>query len=221
MAEEKKQGKEGKEGKEKRESAGDSNDPLIWIIALLFAVVVLGRLSLFIPEMIEAFRVSFIESGGYSFFGKTHRILKGILSFTAFISIVGISFVFLKYTALVRKQSAKLISLVPKPSVDTSEEEWMRIVRLAHSRSPADRKLAIIEADNILDAVVTRLGYSGDTVGEKLKNIEESEFATLNDAWEAHKVRNEIAHENIDISREDAIRVIMLYERVFREFEYI
>jgi len=72
-----------------------------------------------------------------------------------------------------------------------------------------------------LDAVVTRLGYSGDTVGEKLKNIEESEFATLNDAWEAHKVRNEIAHENIDISREDAIRVIMLYERVFREFEYI
>jgi hypothetical protein len=70
---------------------------------------------------------------------------------------------------------------------------------------------------------LTRQGYIGDGVGEKLKSIEPSEFGTLADAWEAHKVRNQIAHEGsaFNLSESLAHRTIARYESVFREFKAI
>ena len=47
----------------------------------------------------------------------------------------------------------------------------------------------------MLDDMLARQGYVGDGVGEKLKAAEPENFRTLQDAWEAHKVRNQIAHE--------------------------
>lgn len=100
--------------------------------------------------------------------------------------------------------------------------EWARIQQALQSDNPADWKVAIIEADTMLDTIVTRMGYPGGNLGEKLKAIEPSDFLTLNDAWEAHKVRNAIAHEgNYDLTRREVVRVIGLYENVFREFDCI
>jgi hypothetical protein len=86
-----------------------------------------------------------------------------------------------------------------------------------------NQKLAIIEADIMLDTMLTKIGYDGNTVAEKLKNVEESDFVTLQKAWEAHKVRNRIAHDGskFKISRGEAERVVNLFEQVFKEFYYI
>ena len=102
-------------------------------------------------------------------------------------------------------------------------ERWEHVTDLVSSENPNDWRQAIIEADIILDEMVTRLGYRGDGLGEKLKQIEESDFNTLNNAWEAHKVRNQIAHAGSDfiLTKREARRVIDLFESVFREFEYI
>ena len=67
-----------------------------------------------------------------------------------------------------------------------------------------------------------KLGYQGENLGERLKAIEPSDFITLQAAWDAHKVRNQIAHEtNFQLSKREVRRVIGLYEQVFREFKYI
>jgi hypothetical protein len=67
------------------------------------------------------------------------------------------------------------------------------------------------------------MGYMQESIGEKLKVIEPSDFTNIENAWEAHKIRNQIAHEGSDfmINEREAKRVIGLYETVFREFEYI
>jgi hypothetical protein len=46
---------------------------------------------------------------------------------------------------------------------------------------------------------------------------------TLNQAWEAHKIRNAIAHQGADflLSEREAKRVVSLYREVFQEFDYI
>lgn len=100
---------------------------------------------------------------------------------------------------------------------------WEKVQKLVKSSNLSDWKQAIIEADIILDDMIEKMGYEGENLGERLKNIEESDFITLNKAWEAHKVRNKIAHSGTEyvMSRNEVDRVIDLYKDVFEEFYYI
>lgn len=100
---------------------------------------------------------------------------------------------------------------------------WQHIQSLADGASASEWREAIIEADIMLDDMLSRQGYKGDGVGEKLKAVEPSDFNTLNDAWEAHKVRNQIAHEGsaFNLSEELTRRTIARYAAVFHEFEAI
>jgi hypothetical protein len=111
-----------------------------------------------------------------------------------------------------------------KPKTEEpSNRRWANIQSLVHSYNMNDWKQAIIEADTILDEMLDKMGYKGQSIGEKLKKIEPSDFITLNQAWEAHKVRNRIAHSgsNFSLSKDEAERIIGLYKEIFSEFFYI
>lgn len=88
------------------------------------------------------------------------------------------------------------------------------------SENPNDWKLAIIEADIILDEIVKERGYAGATLGERLRSISPSQLNSLDDAWAAHKVRNQIAHGGADfvLTHRLAEETINRYRRVFTEF---
>lgn len=102
-------------------------------------------------------------------------------------------------------------------------ESWENIKTLMESRNESDWRQAIMEADIILDSMLERMGYDGDSVGDKLKQIEESDFLTLSKAWSAHRVRNKIAHGGINfyLDKNEAERVIKNYQEVFEEFYFI
>lgn len=87
--------------------------------------------------------------------------------------------------------------------------------------NPTEWRMAIIEADNILYNVLNGAGYEGETLGEMLTNASRVNFATLENAWEAHKIRNMVAHEGPDatLDKREAKRVVSLFESVFREFD--
>jgi hypothetical protein len=121
------------------------------------------------------------------------------------------------------KEKARDISdkrLVEKPQPN---KKWLKVVEHVSSPNPADWRLAILEADILLNEILDKMGYKGVTIGEKLKSIERSDFDHLNDAWEAHKTRNMIAHEGSEfrLSQSEAKAVIAKYERVFKEFYFI
>lgn len=102
-------------------------------------------------------------------------------------------------------------------------EDWQKVLAHAHSENPAEWRVAIIEADIMLDELLTALGYQGEGVGEKLKSVDPSNMLTLDAAWEAHKVRNRIAHsgKDFELSEREVKRITMLFESVFREFGLI
>ncbi len=108
-------------------------------------------------------------------------------------------------------------------NVDEKSEQWDVVLEHMKSPRPTEWKLAIMEADNMLEDLVRKVGYEGETLGERLKSIDPSDFRSIEGAWEAHKVRNRIAHEgaSFDLTEREAKRVIRLYEQVFKEFEYI
>lgn len=108
-------------------------------------------------------------------------------------------------------------------TVGYKNEKWMRVLKHLASENQSDWRLAILECDIILEEMVEVMGYRGDNLGEKLKQVERSDFNTIDEAWEAHKIRNAIAHEGADflLSHHEAKRVVGLYQKVFEEFKFI
>lgn len=102
-------------------------------------------------------------------------------------------------------------------------ETWEHIRAKLLSDSTSDWRLGIIEADIYLDRQLDAKGYFGDTIGDKLKNLTPDKLPSVQIAWEAHKVRNRIAHDGADfaLTMPEARRVLSYYEIVFRDLGVI
>ncbi len=100
---------------------------------------------------------------------------------------------------------------------------WAKILEHANSTNENDWRHAILDADIMLDELLDSQGYKGDTMGDKLKQVERSDFRTIDLAWEAHKVRNKIAHEGsaLSLNEREIRRVVSLFEQVFKEFHLV
>lgn len=96
---------------------------------------------------------------------------------------------------------------------------WESIRAKILSDNQSDWRLAIIEADIYMDRLLDDAGYHGETVGDKLKQITPTQLASVQIAWEAHKVRNRIAHEGEEytLTMPEARRVLSYFEIVFRD----
>ncbi len=109
--------------------------------------------------------------------------------------------------------------------IESPEENirWKHVELLLQSHNSSDWRQAIIEADVMLEDMLDKMGYPGVSIGDKLKNIEEGDFQTLDKAWEAHKVRNRIAHDGGDykLTHDEVVRIIGLYHDVFKDFYWV
>ena len=106
---------------------------------------------------------------------------------------------------------------------EKKNEKWEQIIRLINTENQSDWRLAILEADVMLDELLRFAGYHGDSVGEMLKSVEKSDFLSIENAWEAHKIRNRIAHDGSGylLNEREAKQTIANFEKVFKEFEII
>lgn len=83
-------------------------------------------------------------------------------------------------------------------------------------------KMAIIEADKILDELLKVSGYKGETMSDRLKLLTSAQLSNINEIWEAHKLRNRIVHEpNFHLTRGEAWNAVEIYKKAFKEFGLI
>ncbi|OHA92180.1 MAG: hypothetical protein A3J09_01715 [Candidatus Zambryskibacteria bacterium RIFCSPLOWO2_02_FULL_51_21] len=97
--------------------------------------------------------------------------------------------------------------------------KWERVMAHAYSANQADWRLAIMEADIMLDEALRAKGFAGDGVGEMLKGANLGDLVSLDAAWDAHKVRNRIAHSggDFELNERETRRVVGLFEAVLKE----
>ncbi|MCR4274950.1 MAG: hypothetical protein NUW02_02795 [Candidatus Campbellbacteria bacterium] len=131
-----------------------------------------------------------------------------------------------KWQHIIKKHKEDMRALEKKlvgEDITSHNERWEQVEKLTASENPGDWRIAIIEADVLLEELLISMGYDGQTLGDRLKAIEKSDFTTLDEAWEAHKIRNRIAHQGSDfiLTHREVKRVIDLFRTVFREFDYI
>ncbi len=110
-----------------------------------------------------------------------------------------------------------------KADATAQQTRWESVQRHVASSNENDWRQAIIEADIMLEDLVNSLGYAGEGLGEKLKQVERADFNTIDMAWEAHKIRNRIAHDGSEhpLDQREAKRIVNLFRQVFEEHQYI
>lgn len=118
------------------------------------------------------------------------------------------------------QEVSHIIVAPPQPKEYNIHPKWAIIKDYMSESSEVFWRLGIIEADTMLEDVLIKRGVMGADLGEKLKN---TTLTNINDAWEAHKLRNRIAHEGSSfvLTERDARLAYNAYERVFKELKVI
>ncbi len=160
--------------------------------------------------------------------GNTLTFIVGIIVplITIFL-ILFLTYILIKIKDLKKREQKKLLARIyQRQQEDLAQPKtsrWGNIVELFESDKESDWRMAIIEADAILEEFITQLGYTGDTFGEKLKNIDPGNFPALQQAWDVHLIRNKIAHEGMEFKLEafEKNRVYRIYENILSQGGFI
>ncbi len=127
--------------------------------------------------------------------------------------------IILKFRALYQPEPSLIEELnIPQPAGGAYRARWEEILRHMDSAKEAEWKFAVIEADKLIDLVLQKAGFPGETLGERLMNIQDGQIANLQGLWDAHKIRNRLAHDVDHFLRyTEAKQAIDQYESVLRE----
>ena len=125
----------------------------------------------------------------------------------------------------IHERQYRLATVHPIAANDTSRTQlrWERILQEVSAEDEHKWRVALLEADILLNELLDVLGYRGETMADKMRQVVKADFNTIDLAWEAHKIRNRVAHDgaSFPLSAREARRVIGLYDQVFREFKFI
>jgi len=78
--------------------------------------------------------------------------------------------------------------------------------------------MAVVEGDKLLNKALCEMGVPGKTMGERLKKCGKEKFSQLNAVWNAHKLRNQIAHEpGFKIEYHQARHALAVYKTALRD----
>lgn len=196
-------------------------------------VVVILLIVFFLSMLLVRLDAYLAYTGGASLWAAFVAFLKSLYPWLIVFGIIitalaiyGIFYSLEKIKAITAEEN-KIFNPVPEPagavSIQPKNARWDKIVAQSNSMNPSDWRTAIIDADVMLEELLRAQSYHGDGVGEMLKSVEKSDFLTLEAAWDAHKVRNQIAHPtpDFDLTDRETKRVIAEFESVFREFKVI
>ena len=201
---------------------------LVLVVFLMFIWLLIARIQQLLAywggESLQSIWDSYISY----FLLHIWPVLEIILAALGILAIFGIYYNLKKFNALVKEEKAiynpEGVSEATENEPDlVINDKWTNVQKLINSTNESDWRQAIIEADIMLGDLLTASGYHGDSIGDQLQAVDPSDFRTLNEAWEAHKTRNKIAHDGASflLNEREAKQTINQYEMVFKEFQII
>src|SRR3989344_5295676 len=101
-------------------------------------------------------------------------------------------------------------------------EQWEEILKKLASGSHDSLKVAIVEADRLVDTILKDAGLEGGHMADRLDKLKPDELVSFNRLWRAHRVRNEVVHSpDFEITAALAEQTIEDYGAVVKETHVI
>ncbi|RJQ37544.1 hypothetical protein C4552_00725 [Candidatus Parcubacteria bacterium] len=183
------------------------------------------------PEAINDF-FSFLYTGWIGTLAFWLRLIAGILTAAMFAAVVVISMKLNIIKRMENERYRRSLGLadgqaMPSDASAIAAPEpvsapWRNVEEKIQSMNPADWNMAVIQADAVFDGVLKDMQLPGSTFADRLRNLDTAKLASLNDVWEAHKLRNRIAHEtDRTLTHDEARRAVDLFAKGLREMQYL
>ena len=97
------------------------------------------------------------------------------------------------------------------------QTRFLEIENKLKQDNPASYVTTVINGDKLLDKAMMEMGVPGKTMGNRLKKCGDK-FTNLNGVWQAHKLRNAIAHEtDIEVSYRRAFNALQIYKQALKD----
>jgi hypothetical protein len=94
---------------------------------------------------------------------------------------------------------------------------WLDIEQSLKRDDPTSYHMAILDADKLVDHALREKGFSGKTMGERLKATR-GQLSDRDSIWFAHKLRNRIAHEpGVKVNYNQARRALAGFKRALKD----
>lgn len=101
-------------------------------------------------------------------------------------------------------------------------KEWEEIKKRLEIGLESEAKLAIIEADSLLDKALKNLGYPGENLDERLEKLTPEIILNLKEVKEAHKVYSDIIHDpSYKLDLAEAKRIISIFEKTLLDLQVL
>lgn len=102
------------------------------------------------------------------------------------------------------------------------QNRWKNIMQRLETASEEEYKLAVIEADTMLDATLRRLGFIGETLADRLTKVNVALVPNLPEVREANGIRNNIVYDpSYRLTLSEARRIIEIYQATFQNLDLI
>lgn len=100
--------------------------------------------------------------------------------------------------------------------------QWEKIKQRAETGTEPDRKLALMEANTIIEEILDQQGFTGDTLEERLKKAPPGYLSNVEALIEANQIRNNIVHDpDFQLSQDDTRNSLSIYEKALIDLELI
>jgi hypothetical protein len=101
-------------------------------------------------------------------------------------------------------------------------KNWNKILKRLDSGLESEYKLAIVEADDLMDFSLRRMGYEGKTFEEKLSKLTSATLPNIAKVIEVHKLRNELVHNpDYQLSLDEARNTMDVYQKAFNALQLL
>jgi len=157
-------------------------------------------------------------------FPKTFFIIKILFILISLYFLAGIIYFLSKTHYLQWLYGEPVTSLLTQRpyGVKKIDKQWKRIVERLKSDSEEEYKLAIIEADAILDEVLKKIGYKGDTIDERLEKVTTDAISNLEELKKVHQIESDIVRDpSYHLTKEEAKKILLVYKKTFEELDVI
>lgn len=99
---------------------------------------------------------------------------------------------------------------------------WKKILKRLEAETESEYKLAVIEADSMLDSSLKRMGYAGQNLEERLDKLTSATLPNIEEVRGAHRTRNNIVHDpDYRLSLDETKKTIDIYDRAFRALQIL
>ncbi len=148
--------------------------------------------------------------------------LKPLFIVISFVFLTAIIWFLLKTSWLKRRiteDASEFVTFKPL-GVRKTPKEWIKIIKKLETGKDSEYKLAVIEADSLLEGKLKRIGQKGDTLVDLLEKLNPSILNNIEKVKQAHKTRNEIVHNpDYVLTLDQAKETIEVYGKAFRDLK--